>query len=46
MILSENFGDMKLLEHFQAFYRFKSKTKISMAKFFGIFEENVIEDFE
>ena len=36
--LIENFGEVKVLEHFQAFYRFKIAQKISIGGFFGLLE--------
>jgi len=38
--LTQNFGNYKVIEHFQSFYRFKLDTHISIGSLFGRFEEN------
>jgi len=38
--LKENLGEMKVLENFQSFYRFKATNDITIGKFFGLMEEH------
>ena len=36
--ITEQFGEFKLIEHFQTFFRYRIETKISVGKVFGSFE--------
>jgi len=38
--LKESFGEMKLLEHFQCFYRFQAPSDVTVGRFFGILEDH------
>jgi ATP-binding cassette subfamily A (ABC1) protein 3 len=40
--IKNEFGDYSIIEHFNAFYRFKIETNIPTGKIFGAFEKNKI----
>ncbi len=37
----QNFGEIRVLEHFHSFYRFKTGDKVTVGSFFGLLEKNV-----
>ena len=39
--MQKNFGETKIIEHFQTFFRFKLQADVSIGKMFTNFEENV-----
>jgi len=39
-LITSKFTEVKLIEHFQSFYRYKISSDISIGQVFGIFEEN------
>ena len=39
--MSEKFGEVSIIEHFNTFYRLKAPADVSVGKMFGFLEENV-----